>query len=72
METTTKLYLSEDDYKIAGVCGGIAEHFKMNSMVVRLAFILVGLVTAVIPIIIFYFIAWGVIPRRPEDLPERT
>ncbi|MCR5753503.1 MAG: PspC domain-containing protein [Acetatifactor sp.] len=35
-----KLYRSNTDYKIAGVCGGIAEYFGFDSTIVRLGWIL--------------------------------
>ncbi|WP_026478552.1 PspC domain-containing protein [Alkaliphilus transvaalensis] len=31
-----KLYLSSSDKKLAGVCGGIAEYFDIDSTIVRL------------------------------------
>jgi len=31
-----KLYLSETDKKICGVCGGVAEYFGIDSTLVRL------------------------------------
>lgn len=34
-----KIYLSNSDKKIAGVCGGIAEYFDLDSTLVRLAWI---------------------------------
>ena len=36
-----RFYLSETDKKIAGVCGGIAEYFNVDSLLVRVAFLLV-------------------------------
>ena len=41
-----RIYRSETDRKIAGVCGGIAEYFDIDSTVVRLA-------------VIFMMLAWG-------------
>lgn len=35
-----KLYKSNTDKKIAGVCGGIAEYFNMDSTLIRLAWII--------------------------------
>ncbi len=35
-----KLYLSRNDKKLAGVCGGIAEYFDIDSTLVRLLWIL--------------------------------
>ncbi|MCR4958119.1 MAG: PspC domain-containing protein, partial [Prevotella sp.] len=34
-----RYYLSETDKKIAGVCGGIAEYFNVDSLLVRVAFL---------------------------------
>ena len=34
-----KLYKSNTDKKIAGVCGGIAEYFNLDPTVVRLAWV---------------------------------
>lgn len=38
-----KLYRNPDDKKIAGVCGGIATYFDIDSTIVRVAFIIAGL-----------------------------
>jgi len=35
-----KLYKSEDDRKLFGVCGGIAEYFNIDPTVVRLIWVL--------------------------------
>ena len=35
-----RFYLSDTDKKIAGVCGGIAEYFNVDSLLVRVAFLL--------------------------------
>lgn len=34
-----KFYLSSTDKKIAGVCGGLAEYFNIDSLIVRVAFL---------------------------------
>jgi phage shock protein C len=39
-ETTKRLYRSRVDRRISGVCGGIAEYFKMDATLVRLLFVL--------------------------------
>jgi phage shock protein C len=59
-----KLYRSRKDSKIAGVCGGIAEYFNIDSTIIRLL--------AVITIffggggIVSYLIAWLIIPLEPS------
>jgi phage shock protein C len=60
-----KLTLSQTDKKIAGVCGGLGEYFDVDPTIVRLAVVVVGLITAVIPVTIGYLIAWMVIPQKP-------
>lgn len=39
MDTSKKLYKSETDKKIAGVCGGLAEYFGVDSTWIRIAFV---------------------------------
>ena len=34
-----KFYLSDTDKKIGGVCGGLAEYFGIDSLIMRLAFV---------------------------------
>ncbi len=58
------LYRSLKNKNIAGVCGGFAEYLDQDPTLVRLLFILILLVTAVIPGIIFYIIAWMIMPER--------
>jgi len=60
-----KLYLSETDKKIAGVCGGIAERFGWDSTLVRLVWLFLTLATGLVPAIITYFVGWIIIPHHP-------
>ena len=62
-----KLYLSTDDKKIFGVCGGIAEYFNADATVVRLAFVFITIITGVFPGILGYLIAAVVIPKKPQE-----
>jgi len=34
-----KYYLSSTDKKIAGVCGGLAEYFNIDSLIMRVGFV---------------------------------
>ena len=63
-----KLYRSEKDSMIAGVCGGIAEYFDVDSTLIRLLtviFILLGGAGFVV-----YIIAWIIIPETPEKVSD--
>jgi phage shock protein C len=55
---------------VAGVCGGLAEYFDIDVSIIRLIFIAVALASALIPMFIFYIIAWVVIPTQPTPLPK--
>ncbi len=60
-----KIYRSQKDSMIAGVCGGIAEYFDIDSTLVRLLAILVVFLGGVG--VIAYIIAWIIIPQNPEQ-----
>jgi phage shock protein C len=59
-----KLYRSSKDSVLAGVLGGIAEYFETDPTLVRLAFILIALVTGIFPAIVFYIIAAILMPKE--------
>lgn len=61
-----KLCLSQTDKKIAGVCGGIAEYFEINSIIMRLAVVFVALVTGLIPAVVTYLVAMLIIPKNTQ------
>ena len=55
---------STTDKQIAGVCGGMAEYFEMDSTAVRLLWVVLSIfVGAVIFGVIAYLLAWLIIPR---------
>ncbi len=60
-----KLYRSRKDSVIAGVCGGIAEYFEIDSTLVRLLAIIVVFLGGVG--VIAYIIAWIIIPQNPDQ-----
>lgn len=62
-----KLYLSRTDRKLSGVCGGIAGYFQVDSSLVRLSWIIITILTGVVPGIVAYIVAAIVIPPEPQD-----
>ena len=60
-----RLYRSNKDAMIAGVCGGLGEYFNLDPTVVRLLAILLLIVTGFFPVILIYIILSVVIPRNP-------
>lgn len=63
--TYKKLYRSRKEKIIAGVCGGLAEHFGIDPTWIRLIFILLAILggTAVL----VYLIMWLIVPLSPEN-----
>jgi len=59
-----RLYRSSNDRLIAGICGGLANVFKMDSTVLRLILIVLGLITGVLPMLFTYLICWILIPEK--------
>jgi len=67
---TKRLMRSSVDRKIAGVCGGIAEYFEMDSTIVRIIWVLLVLMPVpVVPAFVGYFVAWIVMPLAPMPIP---
>lgn len=62
-----RLKRSATDSKIAGVCGGFAEYFDVDSTVVRLVWVLLVLLPVpVIPAFLGYIVAWIIMPKAPR------
>ena len=67
-----RLMRSTADSKIAGVCGGLAEYFGVDSTPIRLLWVILSILCgAVIGGVIAYLIAWVIIPRH-SDLVTTT
>jgi phage shock protein C len=59
-----KLYRSQTNKKIAGVCGGIGEMTDTDPTIIRIVTIVLGLATGFFPFFIAYLIAWWIVPVR--------
>ena len=54
---------------IAGVCGGLAEYFQLDPTTVRVAYVLISIVSAAFPGILAYIILMFVMPPpTPEQI----
>ena len=57
-----RLYRSKLDRKLFGVCGGLGNLFSLDPTFFRLAWIVIGISTGVVPALIAYLVAWILIP----------
>jgi len=63
-----KLFRSTDDYIIAGVCGGLADYFNIDSSLIRIIFILLTLFGG--GGILIYLILWLVTAKEKGEETE--
>ncbi|MCX6778135.1 MAG: PspC domain-containing protein [Candidatus Micrarchaeota archaeon] len=61
-----KLYRSRNEKVLGGVCGGVAEYYNSDPTLVRLAIILLTLLSMGAGIL-FYLIAWIIVPIYPRE-----
>ncbi len=66
MTEEKKLYRSNTIRTIGGVAGGLAEHFTIDPVLVRVAFVLAALFGG--GGVIIYIILWIVIPEKPVNI----
>ncbi|MDP3804427.1 MAG: PspC domain-containing protein [Candidatus Omnitrophota bacterium] len=59
-----KLYLSDTDRKIGGVCGGLGEYFDKDPTLIRILFIILALLSFGLGVIA-YILIWIIVPKRP-------
>lgn len=67
-EKPKKLYRSRHDRMLTGVCGGFAEYFSVDPLIIRLVWILISLFYGAG--IILYIFAAIIMPENPEHVVE--
>ncbi len=65
-----KLYRSRKDEVIGGVCGGIAEYFSVDPILVRLLAVFAVIFGG--SGVLAYIVMWIIVPERPRDLDDET
>ena len=63
MDPTEKLYRSRTDRQVAGVCGGLAKRFNVDVTLVRVLFLLLGVMGG--SGIVLYLAMWIIVPKEP-------
>jgi len=59
-----KLCRSKTDQKLGGVIGGLGEYLNVDANALRLATVLVGFLTGILPVLITYIVAWIMLPEE--------
>lgn len=60
-----KLYRSEKDKVLAGICGGLGEYLNVDPTVLRVVWLLIVIFSGIFPGVIAYIIAIFIIPPEP-------
>ena len=63
---TKRLYRSQADRKIAGVCGGLGDYFGVDPVIFRVIGILL-LLPGGLPGFIPYVVLWLIVPKNPRQ-----
>lgn len=66
----SRLTRSETDKMVEGVCGGIAQYLDIDSVFIRLAFVLLAFASGIGFFI--YFIMWIVMPRETSIMASEA
>ena len=62
--TQKRFYLSATDKKIGGVCGGLAEYFEIDPLLVRIAFLVFTFCIG--GGLLCYIILWLLAPKQSQ------
>jgi len=68
---TKRLYKSNTNKVFTGVIGGVGEYFDIDPTLLRLAYIVLAILTAIFPAIVGYLIAFIVVPKLPDNVPNQ-
>jgi phage shock protein C len=66
-----QLRRSQADRKVAGVCGGVAEYFQVDPTLVRVAFVVISVLTGG-AFLLAYLFALLVMPEQAPTYPAST
>lgn len=61
-----RLYRSQKNKKLAGVCGGLGELMDVDPTIIRLAVVILGIASGFFPFFIGYIVAWIIVPKSIE------
>lgn len=64
MANNKKLRRSVSNRMVAGVCGGVADYFGIDPVLVRLIYAILTVCSVGFPGIIIYLICWIIIPEQ--------
>lgn len=61
-----KLYRSETDRMLGGICGGLGDYFNLDPTLLRILLVVLIFATGFFPMLLAYFIGTLIIPTESE------
>ncbi len=61
-----RLYKSESDRKITGVLGGVSDYMGIDPSLVRIAYVILTILTGFVPGVFLYLLMAFIVPAEPE------
>jgi phage shock protein PspC (stress-responsive transcriptional regulator) len=61
------LYRSQRNRILGGVCGGLAEWLGWDPTLVRVAYVLLSILSVGFPGILVYIVLWILMPKAPRE-----
>jgi phage shock protein C len=65
-----RLYRSNTNKVIGGVCGGLGDYFEVDPVLVRIIAVILALAHGIG--FVAYILAWIIVPKRPLDQPTES
>ncbi len=63
MDPARKLYRSQTNRMVAGVCGGLAQYFNVDPTLIRVLFVLLAVLGG--SGLLLYIAMWIIVPKQP-------
>ncbi|MCK0472986.1 PspC domain-containing protein [Halalkalibacter sp. APA_J-10(15)] len=61
-----RLYRSQYDRKLAGICGGLADYFKIDATIIRIVMVILFCISIGFPMLVAYIIGAFIIPNEED------
>ncbi len=65
-QLSRSLRRSRANRRIAGVIGGLAEHFSIDATLLRVIYVVVSIISAAFPGALVYVLLWVLIPEEDD------
>ncbi len=59
-----KLYRSNENKTFAGILGGVGEYFEVDPVLLRLIWLVITIMSGILPAVLVYLIAILVVPKK--------